>query len=327
MKISSRIILRLLNCFFVALIIFTGCAAERRQSADHKIEHLYADCDRQGRFTPIYNRIYIESDIPYLGPDRREKFDLYSPADPNEDKRFPAVVIIHGGGWRGGDKDRDREKNIAINLARSGYVCMSINYLLIEEGKPAWPENLYDCKRAVQFLRKNAERFKVVPDRIGVIGGSAGGHLAAMLALTGPEARLEPPGPYKGLSSRVQAAVPLYGIHNLVTFDKEDTPRRCEKLLGVSKEEGLGLWALASPVNHVSADDPPFLIIHGTADKIVHHSQSIELHEMLRQGSVSTRLVLLKDAPHTFHLQPPRCDIRPLVVGFFDKHLKNKTRD
>ena len=169
MKISNQILLRLVNCFFVALVIFTGCAVERPQPADHKIEHLYEDCDRQGPFTPIYSGIYIERDIPYLGLDRPEKCDLYLPVDTNKDNRFPAVVIIHGGGWRSGDKDRDREKNIAINLARSGYVCMSINYLLIEEGKPAWPENLYDCKRAVQFLRKNAERFKLVPDRIGVI--------------------------------------------------------------------------------------------------------------------------------------------------------------
>lgn len=326
MKTSRRIALLILICFLVGLTIFTGCVSRNRQSSTRKIEKFYMDCERQGRFTPLYNKIHIENDIPYLGPDRHEKFDLYSPVDTNKDHRFPAIVIIHGGGWRSGDKDRDREKNIAINLARAGYVCMSINYLLAKDGKPSWPENLYDCKRAVQFLRKNAVRFKLDPDHIGVIGGSAGGHLAAMLALTGHESALEPPGPYKTISSRVQAAVPLYGVHNLLMFNKEDTPGRCEKFLGAGRKENPDLWTFASPVNHVTPDDPPFLIIHGTADRIVHHSQSIELHDQLRQNSVSTQLVLLKDTPHTFHLQPGRCDIRPLVIGFFDKHLKNKPR-
>jgi len=145
-----------------------------------------------------------------------------------------------------------------------------------------------------------------------------------MVGLTGPEVGLEPPGPYEGVSSRVQAVVPLYGVHNLITFDKQDNRSRCRKFLGAGRKENPQLWVFASPVNHISADDPPFLILHGTADKIVHYEQSIELHDKLRESGIDSRLVIIEKAPHSFHLQPRRCDIRPLLVEFFDKHLKGK---
>ena len=206
-------------------------------------------------------------------------------------------------------------------MAENGYVCISINYILAEEGKTSWPTNIYNCKTAVQFLRKNAHLYNLDANHIGVIGGSAGGHLSAMVGLVGPEARLEPKGQYKGTSSRVQAVVPLYGVHNLTNFTKTDI---LEKFLGASKNENPSLWALASPVNHISRDDPPFLIIHGTADPLVPVQQSVELHEKLRENGIDSQLVIVKDAPHSFHLQPEQQDLRPVVLAFFNKNLKDK---
>jgi len=234
-------------------------------------------------------------------------------------------VIIHGGGWWTGDKAKNREQNIGTTLAANGYVCISINYILATKEVPTWPENLYDCKRVVRFLRKNADAYRVEPNNIGVIGGSAGGHLAAMVAVTGPQDNLEPPGPYAGFSSAVQAAVPMYGIHNLMTF--EDTKGAAAQYLGVSKQKDPDLWELASPINHIDAGDPPFLILHGTADKTVPIEQSVELYNKLKRSGVPARLVIVEGAPHTFDLQPEQKDLRPIVLDFFNKYLKHEAGD
>lgn len=263
--------------------------------------------------TFVSAEIIVEKDIAYLPGDRAEKLDMYRPAKTPAGVKRPGIVIIHGGGFTGGDKGAAREQNIGTNLAEHGYVCVSVNYLLAAEGKPSWPRNLYDCKLAVRFLRVNAEKYHVDPQHIGVIGGSAGGHLAAMVGLTGSEAGLDPPGPHADVSCRVQAVVPMYGPAEL----KRDT-----LMLPRTREQDPKLYELASPVTHISADDPPFLVLHGTADKTVPFKESEILAAALKKGGVSTELVLVEGAPHTFHLQPKQRDLRPLVIGFFDKHLK-----
>jgi len=282
-----------------------------------------------GCFWPAGSAVYkvrIEKDICYLEPNRAEKFDLYAPVAADANQLFPGVVIIHGGGWWGGDKAKAREQNIGTTLAGNGYVCMSINYLLSKKSEQAqqcrasWPESLYDCKRAVQFLRKNAKVYHVDPNHIGVIGGSAGGHLAAMVGLTGSEPGLEPNGPYKGISDRVQAVVALYGAFNLLKVDPNNPATKT--FLGVTKEQNPRLWEFASPVNHISSESPPFLIIHGTADKVVDYRQSVEMDARLREKGVPSEMLLIEGAPHTFDLQPKQRDLRPIVTGFFDRHLK-----
>lgn len=261
----------------------------------------------------------IEKDIAYLEPDRKEKADLYLPANSPAGVRRPAVVIIHGGGWSGGDKGAAREINIGTNLALNGYVGLSINYVLASTNKAVskatWPQNLYDCKTAVRWLRKNAERLQVDPERIGVIGGSAGGHLAALLAVTGEKDDLDPKGPYGEFSCRVQCAVDLYGPADL-------SDRAHLAMLGKSNEEAPELYRAASPVTYVDKNDPPLLIMHGTADKTVDIAQSKLFAAKLKEAGARHELVIVEGAPHTFHLQPKQADLRPKVLGFFDQYLK-----
>jgi len=256
--------------------------------------------------------VRIEKDVEYLAPGRVEKCDLYLPAE-QAGKRFPAVVIIHGGGFTGGDKGAAREQNIGNTLALNGYVGMSVNYLLAATGKPSWPQNLYDCKTAVRWLRKNADRLHVDPAHIGVIGGSAGGHLAAMVGLTGPDAKLDPKEPYGDYSCRVQAAVDLYGpaeLDHFLTMFPEAVRENAEEV------------RRASPLHQGSKDDPPMLIMHGTADTTVPLEQSKLLDAALEKAGVKHELVIVEGAPHTFHLQPKQRDLRPVVLGFFDRYLK-----
>ncbi len=156
--------------------------------------------------SPEQSAVRVQKDVAYLAPERAEKADLYLPLTSEPGKQYPGILIIHGGGWTGGDKGAAREKNIGTTLALHGYVCMSINYALAKRGMPTFPRNIQDCKRAVRWLRKNAARFQLDAAHIGAIGGSAGGHLTALLAVSGPEVGLDPEEDAE-YSCRIQAAV------------------------------------------------------------------------------------------------------------------------
>jgi acetyl esterase/lipase len=261
--------------------------------------------------------VRIEKAISYLPPDRAEKADLYLPPTFEEGKKYPGVVIIHGGGWTGGKRDAAREINIGTTLASHGYVCLSIDYLLHDpqSDKSCWPQNLYDCKTAVRWLRASAQQLQLDKDHVGVIGGSAGGHLASMVGVTGPADGLDPPSPYADQSCAVNCVVDLYGPADL-------SDRNEIAVLRKTRSEAPELYKAFSVVSHLDKSDPPFLIMHGTADTSVPLSQSQLLAAALTKAGVENKLEIIEDAPHTFHLQPKQKDLRPIVLAFFDKHLK-----
>tara|TARA_R110002095_G_scaffold138534_1_gene120289 strand:+ start:260806 stop:263562 length:2757 start_codon:yes stop_codon:yes gene_type:complete len=269
------------------------------------------------------SHVTVKKDVSYLGKGRTEKLDLYLPDPKFQQGPYPAVIIIHGGGWHGGDKAARREINIGTNLAKAGYVCASINYQLAKKQskftdnlKQVWPGHLQDCKTAVRFLRKHADQYQIDTKHIGAIGGSAGGHLVAMLAVTGDDPKLEPQEPYAGFSSRIQAVVPMYGAHDLIALAKS------RDMLSSFSEIEKELSRQASAVSHITKDDPPFLILHGTKDALVPVEQSELLAAALKQGNIPVELLIIEGAPHSFHLQPKQQDLRPTVIGFFDRHLK-----
>ncbi len=275
--------------------------------------------------------VTIEQNVTYLPTNRSEKLDLYFPTHRAANTRSPAVVIIHGGGWAGGDKAAGREFNIGTTLALAGYVCASINYTL--KAGERWPLNLQDCKNAVRFLRANAARYQVDTNNIGVIGGSAGGHLSLMVAYTGDDPALAPAAPYPGISDSVRCVVDMYGISDLLTRRKTDAqgqptdPIQGTSLFADAKDENPEKWKLASPVFHITKKSPPTLILHGLADTTVDYDQSKELAQKLAEAGVEHQLMLIPGIGHTFDLQtwnhkPLPQDLRPVVVGFFDKHLK-----
>jgi acetyl esterase/lipase len=282
--------------------------------------------------------VRVFSDVAFLGPDRSEKLDIYLPPEnaPRVDaaKRRSAVVYFHGGGWVRGDKATDREKNIGHGLAKAGFVFVSANYIL---GPKAWPKNLQDCKNAVRFLRANAARYGVAPDKITAMGTSAGGHLALMAAYTadtGPR-EFDPVQPYPNVSSGVRAVINFYGMTNLLTRQlalPDGTPTgkpadsNSPAVLGATRDEDPARWRLASPVTHVKKDSPPTLIVHGLSDPTVDYVQAVELANALRAHGVTHELHLLEGIGHMFHLnewngQPMR-DLTPAVVAFLDAQLR-----
>lgn len=271
--------------------------------------------------------VTLISDVPYLESRRTERLDVYLPPDSRNGAARPAVVYVHGGGWVRGDKATDRERNIGGHLAAAGFVFLSVNYVL---GPGAWPQNLLDCKNAVRFLRTQAARYRVDPERIAVMGTSAGGHLALMVGYTAGAAALEPPQPYPGVSSGVCAVVDFYGITNVlsrreVELDGTPTGRffdsHSPEVLGTTRTKNPLRWREASPVSYVTQHSPPTLIVHGLADPTVDYLQAVELANVLRARGVSHELLLLEGIGHMFHFdmcqdQPMPRHVRPAVIDF-----------
>ncbi len=276
--------------------------------------------------------ITIQRDIPYLEPGRTETLDLYLPADRPSGTRSPGIVFIHGGGWTGGGKSDSRAFNVCTTLTEAGYVCVSVDYRLTKHDR--WPTNVYDCKNGVRFLRFNADKYGIDTSHIGVIGGSAGGHLALMVGMTSDVPFLELPAPYPGVSDRVQAIVDMYGISDIRTrkiISHDGTPGEIAPLsntvFGDKPDVTDADRALASPVAHINANTPPILILHGTRDTTVDRDQSITLDKLLAAQNVPHQFVLITGVGHTFTLQewyrkPLPFDLRPIVVHFFDQYLK-----
>ena len=282
------------------------------------------------------HEVVIEHALPYLPDGRSELMDMYRPAEPPADESYGGIVIIHGGGWHAGARGAAREINIGTNLARMGYVCISIDYLLSTTEMPSWPRNLQDCKCAVQYLRGNAADLGIHPAAIGAIGGSAGGHLAACLATMGPELGLEPDKPFADVDSSVRAAVDLYGIADLLNWRFTDDEgvatdeyqtEASTQMLGATQAEAPELWCQASPHWQADANSAPVMILHGKNDTTVDYQQNIDFARHLDEIGVENELILLDGIGHSFHLEawgskPFPIDVRRRVLSFLDRHVR-----
>jgi acetyl esterase/lipase len=272
--------------------------------------------------TAAESAVRITADVAFLASDRVEKLDLYLPAQPPKGTLSPALVWIHGGGWSGGAKNEARAKNVCTTLAGAGYVAVSIDYKL---GPGAWPTNLIDCKNAVRFLRSNAAKYHVDPNRIAVAGGSAGGHLALMVALTAGQNELEPvetATPYPRFSSEVRCGINMYGVTNILTRKLSENTLQ---LFGAETVNSPAL-RLASPVTHVTKTSVPLLTLHGRNDPTVDYAQAEELDRVAKERGAPHELILLDGVGHTFDLQtwkrkPLPRDLRPVVLEFLARNM------
>lgn len=272
--------------------------------------------------TDIKNAYIIISDVEYLGPDRPEKMDIYMPLTSS--KVRPAILYIHGGGWAKGDKKDQIAISVCTFLAQQGYAAFSIDYKLTEyEGrawnsrmmKGGWPQHIYDCKTAVRYIRKNAENYHVDPNKIAVIGSSAGGHLALLTALSSNHTELDQGGLYTDVPCNIACVVDMYGIPDVRVWGGS-------AFIDVDKSQKPEVWALASPITHLSGSAPPMLVIHGDRDEVVDVQQSIDFVNTLKEMKLEHQFVIVKGGGHGFDLQPPQMDLRPIVLDFFEKYLK-----
>ena len=232
---------------------------------------------------PLPEGVKVVRDIVYAKyGDREVMLDLYLPKKPGE-KPIACIVTIHGGGWRSGNKERFAR--IASDLAEHGYAAACIGYRLLPE--VAFPAPVVDCKAAVRWVRANAEKYAIDPDRIGAIGGSAGAHLVAMLGTSHQVAQLEGDSGNPGVSSRIHAVVAL--------ATPADLTRYAERT-GTSKE----LARLISPITHVDDQSAPILLIHSDDDRVVPHRMSVELKAKYKEAGVRAELVTIEGGGHAF---------------------------
>jgi acetyl esterase/lipase len=230
------------------------------------------------------------------------------PAEP-----MPVLVWIHGGGWRAGSRDGGIGR--LGRFAQRGYFCASIEYRLSSEA--VFPAQIEDCKCAIRFLRARAKEYQLHPERIGVWGSSAGGHLVALLGTSAGVKELEGCGGWPEFPSRVQAVCDFCGPADFPRWGDTAHPA-VVALLGGPVKEKAELAARASPVTFVTKDAPPFLIVHGDMDRTVPLSQSESLHEALQKAGVDVTLHVVKGGGHG--IGGP--EIEKMVEEFFDKHLK-----
>lgn len=261
----------------------------------------------------------VERDVTYCSVNGIDlKMDVYYPKTITT----PAVglIYIHGGGWTGGDKDEDIGMSDMFELNARGYVTFSINYRLAPQTKIQ--NQIEDVKCAVRSIRANAAHYGIDPKKIGAWGSSAGGHLVSLLGTSGDKEFAS--GMYLDQSSRVQAVTDMFG------------PTDLEKLMGNNARAAGGLFgaktmsdpliANLNPIQHVSKDDPPFLIMHGDQDTVVPLSQSQIFYDALKAGGVNVSFIVVKNAEHGWRpvgtMSMSRLEITKAMGDFFDKVLR-----
>lgn len=273
--------------------------------------------------------VRMERDVPYIpNGDEAQRLDLYLPERP-AGKPLPLIVHIHGGGWMGGSKF----PCAVANMASRGYVVASIEYRFSQ--KAIFPAQIQDCQAAVRWLRANSKQYGLDPERVGVVGGSAGGHLSALVGLAGGKKAFPMIGGNEEQSDRVQCVCDIFGpanfatviqqaaddknVKNIFPFNKKGDPYSA--LIGTSLDADKAKTAAVSPVTYVSEDNPPMLILHGTYDALVPYAQSVELSAALRAKGVPVWLQTLPGSGHGGGgFGKPQ--IIALMMNFFDKHLQ-----
>jgi acetyl esterase/lipase len=295
---------------FVALFVSPVLAQRPGQKAAERLE-----------------KINVETDIEYAkAGDISLQLDVLKPKAAS-DKPRPCIVWIHGGGWQNGNKSSGTGR-LASYVASGEFVGVSVGYRLTDKG--SWPAQIHDCKAAIRWIRANAEKLGIDASKIGVWGSSAGGHLVSHLGSSGDVKEVEgdlgtPSLAAGGVSSRVACVVDFCGPSDFAAFGL-DAPRMNEpgqpvyKLLGGPAKEKADAAKQASPITFVSKDDPPFLIVHGTADRTVPIKQAELLHEAQKKAGVDTTFIRIEEGGHG--IGGPEVEAR--VRAFFEKHLLGK---
>lgn len=267
----------------------------------------------------------VQRDIAYVeGGSKAQRLDLYLPA--KADKPRPLIIWIHGGGWSGGDK----ASCPAARYVADGYAVASLNYRL--SGEAVFPAQIQDCKAAVRWLRANAAKNGIDPEKFAVWGSSAGGHLVALLGTAGASTHFAQVGGNAGVSEAVQAVCDLFGPTDLLLMDKHaagkgafrhDDPGSPEaRLIGGPIQENKDKAERVSPLRYLTKDCPPFLILHGIHDRTVPIGQSELLAERLKANGTPVTFQKIVGGHGGPGFNQPDAD--GLIRAFFAKTLKGQ---
>lgn len=283
---------------------------------DAVIKHLLLLAPLLAYAQSIPSNLISETGVAYAQADPQQAMDIIRPKEPGV---RPAILAIHGGGFRAGS--RKGYTNTCVTLAQRGYVCATADYRLAPAAP--FPAAVYDVKAAVRYLRANASRLGIDPAKIGVMGGSAGGHLALFLGVTGNVPEFEGDGPNRDQSSRVSVVVDYFGPSDLTkSYGRSvDAAEVLPLFLGGDVWHARAAHLRASPLNWVTPDAAPTLAIQGTQDRYVNYEQSVWIVDRLLACGVEAELESIEGADHGFKgADAERADKR--MMGFFDRYLK-----
>lgn len=272
-----------------------------------------------GANMPIPDDIQVVRDVVYATAPSKDGVDIELKMDcaflkQSDGQPMPVIIYIHGGGWSGGDRAMGMPFSLAF--ARGGYFACTISYRL--SGQAIYPAQIHDVKSAVRFIRANADKLAIDPARIGVWGHSAGGHLSALLGVTGDGATLEGDVGERNGSSAVQAVVDVSGPTDLLLIAPGGNGgSMISGLIGGPVREKEEVARAASPVTYVDDKDAPFLIIQGGKDNLVPDEQAEVMRDALLRAGVECEYLYIPEAGHGV------TDRRAYqaTAAFFDKHL------
>jgi len=253
---------------------------------------------------PLPEGVQAFRNLPYADTDNpRQTIDLFLPKGRKKDASLPMIVYIHGGGWKNGSKESVTGK-LAPYLKTGSFAVAAINYRL--SGESIWPSQIHDCKAAIRWLKGNAKKYGIDANRLAVWGNSAGGHLVAMIGVSGDIESLEGKlGKHLGEDSRVNCVVDFCGPTHLLSMGKfpsridHDSPNSPEsQLIGGAIQENKKSANNASPITYVTMDDAPILIVHGTDDPLVPFNQAVIFHSALRKAGVKSEFLAMEGMGH-----------------------------
>ncbi|MCF7676170.1 MAG: alpha/beta hydrolase fold domain-containing protein [Akkermansiaceae bacterium] len=277
---------------------------------------------QQAKTTPVAVKATL--DIPYADTDNRaQRLDLFLPKTPAGNKPLPVIVFIHGGAWQAGSKAGGRG-HLMPYVASGRYAGASVEYRLSQETR--WPAQIHDCKAAIRWLKGHAKEFNLNPEKIAVWGTSAGGHLVAMLGVSGEDQILEGKlGKFLDQSSRVTCVADYFGPTNLLTMgdfpstmQHNDANSPESKLIGGAIQEHKDAARNASPLFYITDDDAPVFIAHGTTDPLVPYNQTETFAAALKKAGVPVYSQTIRDGGHG-GFEGPKLNAR--LKTFFDLYL------
>ncbi len=250
------------------------------------------------RMLRIYRDYAHHGDISYGECGSRNHLDIWRRPDLDRNGRAPVLLQIPGGAWMVGNK-RGQAHPLMSHLAELGWICVAINYRL--SPRSTWPDHIVDVKRAIAWTKENIASYGGDPDWIAITGGSAGGHLTSLAALTPNDPRFQPG--FEDADTRVDAAVPFYGVYDFTATGDAIHPMMAamvaKNVFKLSRTEIAEPFRAASPIAHVHQDAPPFFVLHGTNDSLVPVQQARSFTARLRE--VSRQPVVYAELPWAQH--------------------------
>jgi acetyl esterase/lipase len=250
------------------------------------------------RMLRIYRDYVHDTNVSYGDYGSRNHLDIWRRPDLDRHGRAPVLLQVPGGAWMAGSK-REQANPLMSHLAELGWVCVAINYRL--SPRSTWPDQIVDVKRALAWTKEHIAEYGGDPDWIAITGGSAGGHLSALAALTANDPQFQPG--FENVDTSVRAAVPFYGIYNFTRADNSVhplmVPMLAKRVFKLSRTEIAEPFRAASPITHISGDAPPFFVLHGRNDSLVPVEQARAF--TTRLGAVSRQPVVYAELPFAQH--------------------------